>query len=70
MSTITSINDALDFLPAAKGGRPTFFATLRIVAEAVREGGDAAHRYQELTGRGVAPADAARTVFAEHYHAR
>jgi hypothetical protein len=73
MSTTTSFDDAsLDFRPtvAREGGRARLLETLRLVAEALRDGADAAHRYQRLTRRGMHPADAAQAVFEEHFQAR
>ncbi len=71
-TSTTSFDDTLGFVPAGKRklGRPNFLTTLRIIAEGVREGLQAERRYYELTARGVAHADAARMVFAEHYQAR
>lgn len=68
MSTNT-INAALDYMPAEKGTRRprggmnavrTFFAALR-------DGIAAAHRYEELTARGLAPQKALKIVFRDHY---
>lgn len=69
MSTITSYDDALDFLPTAKNSpkRPNLLAKIRLVAQAMREGHVAARRYHELTSRGVAHDKAAQQVFAEIY---
>ena len=71
MSTITSCDDALDFLPTAKKSpkRPGLLAKIRLIAAAVHEGHVAARRYQELTARGVAHDKAAAQVFAELYRA-
>ena len=72
MSTITSYDDALDFMPTAKKSRklPNLLAKIRLVAEAVHEGHVAARRYQELRARGAAHDKAAEQVFAELYRAR
>lgn len=72
MSTITSYDDALDFLPKAEASskRPSFLAKVRIVLAAMHEGHVAARRYHELTARGVAHDEAARRVFAEVYAPR
>jgi hypothetical protein len=69
MSTITSYDDALDFLPTAKTSpkRPTFLDKIRLFTQAMREGHQAARRYRELTGRGVPHDKAARQVFGEIY---
>jgi hypothetical protein len=72
MSTLASHDGTLDFLPSAKrkSGRPNPLTTLRLVAEAVGEGFDAARHYQALRTRGVPHAVAARQVFAKHYASR
>jgi hypothetical protein len=68
MSTVTSYDDALGFLP--KGAkRPGLLAKIRLVAQAVHEGHVAARRYQELTARGIPHDKAATQVFAELYRA-
>lgn len=72
MSTMTSYDDALDFLPSAKPSpkRQSFLARVRVIASAVHEGHVAATRYQELRSRGIAHDEAAKRVFAEVYSAR
>ena len=72
MSTITSYDDALDFLPKAKTApnRPNFLAKVRLILEAMREGHAAARRYRELTAHGVPHDEAARRVFSEVYSVR
>lgn len=72
MSTLASHDGALDFLPSAarKSGRPNLFTMLRLVAEAVGQGFDAANHYQSLRNRGVPHEMAAKQVFAEHYAGR
>jgi hypothetical protein len=46
MSTISSYDDALDFLPTPrKGKHPSLFGKIRLVAEAMRDGHVAARRY-------------------------
>ena len=73
MSTITSYDDALDFLPKAERvqtRRPSLLATVKTVLQAMSEGLSAARDYQELTGRGVAPGEAARRIFADHFETR
>jgi hypothetical protein len=72
MSTITSYDDALDFVPKAKTApkRPKFLAKVRLVLEAMREGHTAARRYRELTAHGVPHDEAARRVFSEVYSVR
>jgi hypothetical protein len=69
MSTISSYDDALDFLPTAKTSRkrPNLLGKVRLVAEAMREGHQAARRYRELTSLGVPHDKAARQVFGEIY---
>ena len=70
MSTISSYDDALDFLPAPpKGKHLSLFGKIRLIAEAMRDGHVAARRYRELTARGVAHDKAAAQVFAELYPA-
>jgi hypothetical protein len=71
MSTIAGYVHARDFLPETKTGRkrPSLWVTLRLIAEAVREGHVAANRYRELTHRGIAHDKAARQVFTEIYAA-
>ena len=70
MSTISSYEDVLDFVPGrAKNKRRGLLSTVRLIAEAMREGHTAARRYRELTARGVAHDKAAAQVFAELYRA-
>ena len=71
MSTITSFDDALDFLPTAGKSpqRPSLLAKIRLIVEAVHEGHVAARRYHELTARGIPHDKAATQVFAELYRA-
>jgi|GEM_PF-6538978 len=56
--------------PALREGAFRLLSDLRAMAEAVREGLSAARHYEQLTLRGVAPADAARAVFTAHYQDR
>jgi len=72
MSTTTSYDDALDFLPKAKTvpKRPNFLAKVRLILDAMREGHTAARRYRELTTHGVPHDEAARRVFSEVYSVR
>ena len=72
MSTISSYDDALDFLPKAQTAPkgPGFLAKIRLVLEAMREGHEAARRYRELTVRGVPHDEAAQRVFSEVYARR
>jgi hypothetical protein len=72
MSTITSYDDALDFLPKAKTApkRPNLLSKVRLILDALREGHAAARRYRELTAHGVPHDEAARRVFLEVYAAR
>lgn len=60
MSTKT-FDSALDFVPAAKPGKPFLTALF----DGLREGFEMASRYQQLTDRGVAPSDAAKTAVKE-----
>jgi hypothetical protein len=71
MSTISSYDDALDFMPKAKTatGRRGFLSTIRLVLDALREGHAAERRYHELTVHGVPHEEAARRVFLEVYSA-
>ena len=72
MSTITSYDDALDFLPKAETSpkRPRFLAKARLFLDAMREGHAAARRYRELTAHGVPHDEATRRVFSEVYSVR
>jgi hypothetical protein len=67
MSTISSYDDALDFLPGQAKARRGLLSTVRLIAEGMREGHLAARRYRELTSRGVPHDKAAAQVFAELY---
>ena len=68
MSTISSYDDALDFLPGrAKNKTRGLLSTVRLIAEAMREGHVAARRYRELTAHGIPHDKAAAQVFAELY---
>jgi hypothetical protein len=71
MSTVTSYDDGLGFLPTANKDpkRRSLLAKIRLVAQAVHEGHVAARRYQELTAQGVPHDKAATQVFAELYRA-
>ena len=68
MSTVTSYDDALGFLPTGRKG-PSLLTKVRLIAQAVQEGHVAARRYQELTARGIPHDKAATQVFAELYRA-
>ena len=72
MSTTTSYDDAVDFLPKAKTApkRPNFLAKVRLILDAMLEGHTAARRYRELTTHGVPHDEAARRVFSEVYSVR
>lgn len=64
MSTKTYDN-ALDFLPEVKtrnGGK--FRSTLKLIAQALREGRDAEANYKREIARGTEPSKAAAKVFA------
>jgi hypothetical protein len=68
MSTISSYDDALDFLPGrAKKKSRGLLSTVRLIAEAMREGHAAARRYRELTAGGMPHDKAAAQLFAEFY---
>jgi hypothetical protein len=61
---------ALDFLPEAAGRearRRTLLATAKVVLKAMSEGLAAAHDYERLRARGLAPDAAMQRVFADHY---
>jgi hypothetical protein len=69
MSTSTSYDHAPDFtlkVAQASVGK-TLFATMRAVAEGMRDGLAAERRYHGLTARGVPHAEAVARVFEEHY---
>lgn len=68
MSTNT-LDATVTFAPAARSVRPSrgVLAVLREAVDATRQGIAAARRYQQLTARGMAPDQAARKVFDEHF---
>ncbi len=74
MRPTTTYPDVLEFLPkaaeqaAGRGGAA--LAKVRIVLGAIGDGLSAAHDYQELTARGMAPDSAAQRVFADHFESR
>jgi hypothetical protein len=65
MSTNT-LDATVSFAPAERPARG-IFAALWDFVEATRQGIAAARRYQQLTSRGLAPDQAARRVFDEHF---
>ena len=69
MSTTTSYDDALDFLPKAKTAPSarTSWPRSAWILDAMRDGHTAARRYRELTTHGVPHDEAARRVFSEVY---
>jgi hypothetical protein len=70
MSAISSYDNALDFLPGrAKNKSRALLSTVRLIAEAMREGHAAARRYRDLTAHGMPHDKAAARVFAELYPA-
>ncbi|HWB46551.1 MAG TPA: hypothetical protein VG900_14000 [Hyphomicrobiaceae bacterium] len=73
MSTITSFDDALSFYPSEGKSESLPRRTLALVRTFWKAFGgslDAAHRYNQLTARGVQPAEAAARVFDAYYAAR
>jgi hypothetical protein len=68
MSTKTLAADA-SFVPVADGRRNPRELIVDILG-AIRAGIQAAHQYEHLTARGVAPAAAVRAVFDEHFAGR
>ena len=67
MSTKT-YDSALDFMPAdAAGARPGLFARIKEYLSAMRAGLDAWREYERLTAAGVAPDEAARRSFQQHF---
>jgi len=73
MRPTSTYPSALDFLPEAAGngvGRRTLLATAKIVLEALGDGLVAAHDYERLRTRGLAPEEASRRVLADHFKSR
>ncbi len=69
MSTKT-YNDALDFMPVdatAAAARPGLFARVKEYMSAMHAGLDAWREYERLTAAGVAPDEAARRSFQQHF---
>ncbi len=68
MSTHT-VEPTLDFLPARENTRRPrgIFHALRTFFASVREGIDAAHKYERLTARGMPPQKAVDIVFRDHF---
>ena len=66
--------DVLEFLPKAaehavgRGGAA--LAKARVVLDVFSDALSAAHDYDELTSRGLAPGAAAQRVFADHFGSR
>ena len=71
MSTNT-IEPTLDFLPARESKRRPqgLLNAIRNFFGSIREGLDAAHRYERLTGQGMPPQKAVEIVFREHFSDR
>jgi hypothetical protein len=64
---------ALDFLPAEAGTQArqrTLLAAARVVLKAMSDGLAAAHDYERLRARGLAPDAAVQRVFADHFETR
>jgi hypothetical protein len=73
MRPTSTYPNALHLLPEAAGTesvRRTLLGTLWAMVLAIGDGLSAAHHYQQLTARGVAPDAAAQRVFADHFQAR
>jgi hypothetical protein len=72
MSSITSYENARHFLPKlSRKATPTrLLATLRTIAEGMRDGLAAERHYRALIVRGVPHARAAAQVFREHFVTR
>ena len=67
MSTKT-YNSALDFMPAdAAVARPSLFARVKEYMSAMRAGLEAWREYERLTAAGIAPDEAARRSFQQHF---
>jgi hypothetical protein len=67
MSTKTYDN-ALDFMPAdAVAARPSFYARVKEYVSAMHNGLEAWREYERLTAAGVAPDEAARRSFQQHF---
>lgn len=63
MSTKT-YDDALDFLPQGKTGNGgKFLSTLKLIAQALREGRNAEANYKREIARGTEPSKAAAKAF-------
>jgi hypothetical protein len=70
MSTKT-YNAALDFMPAdtadAAATRPSLFARVKEYVSAMHNGLEAWREYERLTAAGIAPDEAARRSFQQHF---
>jgi hypothetical protein len=67
MSTKT-YNSALDFMPAdTVAARPRLYARIKEYVIAMRNGLEAWRDYERLTAAGVAPDEAARRSFQQHF---
>ncbi|MGB3718477.1 MAG: hypothetical protein WBB38_02735 [Hyphomicrobiaceae bacterium] len=66
MST-KAINAALDFMPSDVHRPRGVMDSVKSFFAAVRQGLDAAHEYNRLTARGVAPQKAVQIVFDSHF---
>lgn len=63
-------NSALDFMPAdadVAGGRPGLFTRVKEYMSAMHNGLEAWREYERLTAAGVAPDEAARRSFQQHF---
>jgi hypothetical protein len=65
----TKIYDsALDFMPAdSAAARPGLFARIKEYVSAMQAGLEAWREYERLTAAGVAPDEAARKSFQQHF---
>jgi hypothetical protein len=66
MSTKT-YDSALDFMPAEAAARPGVFSRIRDYVAAMHNGLEAWREYDRLTAAGVAPDEAARRSFEQHF---
>jgi hypothetical protein len=73
MRPTSTYPEALAFAPETAGAdaeRRTLLDLARAVLLAMTDGLSAAHDYEVLTARGLAPDAAARRVFADHFETR
>jgi hypothetical protein len=70
MSTITAYVGTLGLRPTGQRGPLEVLSQVRAFFVAIREGRDAAHRYREMTARGVSHEEAVKRLFAQSYNSR